>query len=236
MERYGAALAPDCIVLLVTVANDLQDNVEFARRARLSKPPLPSVTPVVNPGAESAGIVRFLKSTYLYRFARPTVRRIVVNVPVARKALLALASPDSEDQPLLVRQWYLDDWVEEGWPLMTEGLLSLKEQAARMGSEFLVTVIPSLPQYDEANGSTMLDLVSESVRADLAANPDRPQQMIREFCETHGIRYAEALPEFRRLARKGEKLRHPNDGHINAAGTDALARVLAQAVRGPDDP
>jgi hypothetical protein len=76
----------------------------------------------------------------------------------------------------------------------------------------------------------MFAMLPQALASTLRADPRRPQRLVAGLCAKYRITYVELLDDFIRLAADGDVLKHPIDGHLNARGTDEIARIVAGAL------
>lgn len=206
----------DAVIFLVTVANDLSDNLRFAGRGESAETDGPA--PRVNP------IWRRIRQLNLYKLARFKVLPHLPGLLVPRASALG-ESPNS------VAVWYANDDLKDDFALMADALLASREACASRGVKMYVSPIPSRAQSVPSVRRILRNTLDPNLLAVIDSDPERPQRMLREFSREHDISYIEVLDEFTELAEAGVRVRYPNDGHLNPRGTSELARILVSALK-----
>lgn len=120
-----------------------------------------------------------------------------------------------------------DEAVDRGYAATAEALRSIRADAARMA----VLAVPRSWQIDESELREMqqaLGVSNEALRL------DRPQEFLRDWCESHGVVFVDPLPRMR-AARADGRLFHAPDAHLAPAGhalvAEALAETLIEAIQ-----
>jgi hypothetical protein len=222
LERAALDWDLDVAIFIVTVANDLSDNVRFTRTEERRKAPAEPAAPA-QPRKRPNPILTWVKGLNLYRLA---VFKVLPHLP----GFLTPAARRFGTVPHSVATWYANDSLEADFALLTGALLRARDSCAERGVKLYITTAPSRSQFVPATIRLMRNTVDPSVLQKVDADPSRPQRMLRAFAEENGIGYVEVVDEFRALADKGARLRHPNDGHLNREGTAELARLLAERI------
>lgn len=215
LEQIALAWEPDAAVFIVTVANDLHDDVNFSKRGRVAE----------QPRKERNAIWCGLAQLRLSAFA---AFKIYPNLP----GFLTPPATWFNIVPPCVAAWYMNEDLEGSFALMTDALSRCKERCTENEVEMYLVAIPARSQFIPAITQLQRKTTERSLLEVIESDRDRPQRMLREFASEHGIHYIEVLGEFRELVEEGAQLRHLRDGHLNAEGTLELARILASSILG----
>jgi hypothetical protein len=218
LEGVAIEWRPDAAVFLVTVPNDLHDDVRFAESAGIRDAPAAPSEPRPRRWAR-------WKRLRLYSFVR---LRVLPHLP----GFLTPPAAWFGDTPLSVAAWYANDDLEADFALMAEALRRSKRVCDENGVAMYLVALPARQQFDPPIIRLLRNTTGPDLLEVIESDPDRPQWMLRSLADESGITYVEILDDFRRLAGlEGRRLKHPHDGHLNAEGTLEVARLLAAAIR-----
>jgi hypothetical protein len=214
LEQVALAWEPDAAVFIVTVANDLTDNVNFVSRGHAPE----------QPPKEPNVILSWFKGLRLYAFAGFKVYPNLPGFLTPPAAWFNIVAPT-------VRAWYVNENLDGDFAVMTDALARSKAICDENGVEMYLAAIPARVQFVPDVIRLLRKMTEPSVLRAVESDPDRPQRMLREFAAERGIPYIEVLTEFQELAEHGAQLRYKRDGHLNTEGTYELARILANGIR-----
>jgi hypothetical protein len=111
----------------------------------------------------------------------------------------------------------------EGWRLMQEALLHMRQEAATFGAQLVVVLIPSKEEV-------YWDVVREDVPV-AAEEIDRPLSLVDEFCNARDIPVCDLRPAFERQAAEYRQLYLRVSGHWNEAGNVLAADTISACLR-----
>ena len=220
LERHGLSLSPDGVLIMMTLHNDVSDNLMYefhtmdpgGLRARpVSSMPLPRYA-IQKLKAYLAGTSQLYQLAY-QTSVRGRVRRGAVQLDRHVASLLRRdSSPD----------------VERGWELT----LALLDKAARLvernGAWLAIGMIPLRVQVDDGAYLEFLD--THGLSADLMQR-DAPQRRVDAWARSRGIPIVDLIPAFKAKATESDEILYlPADGHWSAAGHALAAREIATAL------
>jgi lysophospholipase L1-like esterase len=222
VERHGAAVGPEVVVLGVFVGNDLQNAAPSAPHMEVRDGQL--VLPGERPGLRS----------WLYQRSQLYV--------LAKNALPAAAQRPLRELLGLPEPWALRElrlelelYRPQPTPLVAEGAAAtgaaldrLRALARERGFVVAAVLIPSLVQVDPGAWSAVL----AQLGADTAAHdPAAPTRLLAELLAGRAIPVADAAPALARAIAAGEQPYYPIDRHLTARGHEIVAALVAQTVR-----
>lgn len=169
------------------------------------------------------------KKSLFYRYLLHNVETVAATHPNLVKALFALdLAPSLPREPGIVSAWYDDGWKAR-WA-NTRDILAYFVNWLRKDEPNLEIYIAFLPSPFQVH-----EIFSRIIRANMAQDPnfeafledmDRPQRMLRAFCESKGITFIDTTPALRQVTMAY----FPRDGHLNLIGTDVVARLLLDRI------
>jgi hypothetical protein len=251
-ERTGRLWRPDHLLLLVTLANDLDEILvpvahdyakpvfRAARGGGLAIENVP-VPPRQQGWREPDRETRDEWKLRLPGFLR---RSAVVNVAFLASARFPALKRLFDDVDLLPRRRGERDWAlpqylvpqpparEKAWDLLARILARLKADAARDGADLTVVAIPSIieayPEMWEKAAARHSEFAGH-------LDPDLPQRTITEICERLNISLVDLLPPLREAARTDGALYFPLNLHWTPDGHRTAAQALLAhfGLRGP---
>ncbi len=125
--------------------------------------------------------------------------------------------------------------VEEHWTHVLDHLEQIVLTARRYGQDVAMVFFPSRVQVDPASLDRARELLADSPWAARAAtgafDPDRPQQVLRNFCDAHGIPCFDTTPALRLALSQGD-LYIPRDSHWNVRGNRVAGLAEARFLAG----
>jgi hypothetical protein len=217
-ERYGRKLHPR-VILQALFPNDFNDNVDFEQWTRSDSDDFWSW----RSNREGRGrIAGWLAAHSLaYRLAEGAIRGAGRETYHYKKNGLDLV--------FRVDRWWLgsDDRRAEarlrGWELMQRALLEVDATAQQIGATLVVVLIPTKEEI-------YWNLVRPHVSGAESADPDRPLDVVRDFCQQRGIAYCDLAPALDAEAQRGRQLYLKVSGHWNDDGNTIAARAIAACL------
>jgi lysophospholipase L1-like esterase len=220
LHRVGLDLAPDLVLVAMTLHNDVSDNLELRHHDVVAGEPRPHPR-VDMPLREYAPLeVKgwLAAHSHLYRLITETLRGREI-----RKRVGALSSHVSA---LMRRE--PDERIRLGWSLTRAHLDEIRAETGSRGARTAVFMIPLAVQLSDAAFEQFLashDLTLDQVRL------DQPQQQVEAWGSEAGVPVIDLLPAFRsRTAADSNPLYIPADGHWNQAGHELAAQALAEEL------
>lgn len=173
----------------------------------------------------------FLKDSFFFHFIRSRIEILIAANPELLDILEIFGiTPDLPRAPGIIAGWYNQGW-EERWAVTKDLLHYL---ATIMKTEYqarlYVLFIPSPFQLSEVHKAILLknqekDLRYQAFLTDL----ERPQNLLRSFCEEEDIPFIDAS---RTLRQNGKKLPmyFPREGHFNEHGSQVVADLIYRSI------
>jgi SGNH hydrolase-like domain, acetyltransferase AlgX len=230
LELYRAVLeryAPDVLVLVFWVGNDLADNsFELTRAPRLYFDLDASGRLVQLPFAfEPSPIAGWLdRWSRFYVWQKAAFRQLRGSVHAATRGLepvdLVFAEPEPEP-------------VAHAWAITAALLRAFREETAARGTALLLVAAPSATQvYDDL----WSELEGRAGREDTRVSREHPEVRLAGIAGREGIAFLALLPAFRGAApgrdstRPGEQLYYEGRFHWNDAGNALAARTVHEQL------
>ena len=220
LERYGLDLAPDGVLIMMTLHNDLSDNaaLEFhtlVDSVLVTRPvelmPFPRYM-IQKAKAYLAG------TSHIYRLAYQTSMRQMVQQGAVQL--------DRHVASLLRRETSPE--LEASWALTLALLDRAVSLAERQGAWLAIGMIPLRVQIDDTAFSNLAKANRLSLE-DMAK--EGPQGRVKAWAQSRGVTVIDLLPAFQsEAARSDELLYLPTDGHWSAAGHRLAAEVAARKL------
>lgn len=227
LERYGLRFRPDLVLIVMTLHNDVSDNLAFEHHELRDGTLAPR--PPTQIGPFEWALIRARDSianrSHLYSVYRrlKTVRRSREDASVldAHVASLVSRAPDAS--------------TDVGWEVTRQLLERGQRLAEQSGARFAVALIPLGIQV---SSSWREEFLTAHRLREQDIEIDRPQRLVAEWGARTGVPVIDLLPAFREAARQGASLYLEEDGHWSAAGhalaDDVLAReLLARGLVAP---
>lgn len=216
LKHYGKQLRPR-LVLLGLFPNDFNDNLRFAEWIESDNPDFWEW----RKAREGRGAVLGWLATHSIAY------RLVDSALRSRENKVIRYKKNGLSFLLRTDRWISDDEQEsqrlEGWRLMREALLAMERDAAGIGAQLVVVLIPS---KEEVYWNVVRDDLPAAVE-----EIDRPLGLVADFCEEKGIPVCDLRPAFEREAEKYNQLYLRVSGHWNDAGNTLAADTIADCVR-----
>jgi len=220
LERYGARLSPDLVLVGVTLHNDISDNMK-GNFYKLTDNGL-----VASPVREIPLLeyriwqIRAFFSAHFhsYQLFREWWQSVAIErggTQLSAHVVDVLRTTPSE--PLM-----------KGWKLTHELLRRIQARSREMGAEAAIFLIPLSIQLDEGN---LLRLLSDNNVARDAVSVERPQQLMMAFGQVEKMAVIDLLPSFLAWKRKHDgRLFLKYDGHLTEEGHELAASVVAHGL------
>ena len=236
-RRWADILQPDIIVLLFLVTNDVQDNLcDDGRR----KPCFELDGGMLRKRAEdprAAGLgtnsspAAPMVSSHLVLLLQTQAQNLLVTYPALARLLASVApSLRPRELPPTIVGWYGSRAHAIGWPL-TEALLdALWTDTHSSGVPLILGILPSRPQTTDGYASVIEALYADRPEAaEFRADPERPQRLLTEWADRHGVAVVNPLPA---LSSAADKLSlNVPDGHFSSAANAIIAQEIAPTLR-----
>ncbi len=233
LEDIGLGFRPDVVMVSYYVGNDLTD-VQYRPHFRIER---------AGRGAKWKRAARLL---FFYHFvtefwdrAMPrydweAMRRIGID-----EELIALAKENRRVNPGLLRagverpNYLLDNLLIDtdenraAWDTVTRVLDRILQESRWVGAELVMVIMPQTLQVSDdhvAFYQRMKLRLDDRVRTS-----DRPQALLRDFCQARRIRCLDLLPVFR---RRHDRLYLELDDHLNRGGNTVAADAITQFLLG----
>ncbi len=226
LEHDGVTYAPDLVVLVYFIDNDLPDNgYRVARDRKLDTTRRPFFVPdgqggiTLRPGAapppdQFAGVRQLLRRTVSYN--------LIENFLLWHEAREQEQAQIGKNRPTYLTN-PPDEWEEAWW--VTEQLLGrVQQRSSEMGAEFVVVAAPS---YFQVNADAWRWLVGGDTRERNRYEVDVPNRRLAQIAERQGLRLLDLLPATQPVQDSGGALYFPADGHWTSAGHAFAAGQIA---------
>lgn len=222
-ENQGIFYNPNIVVFLITVSNDLGDNINFLVRNKkfdnFSKAKSYALSAKKN------------HNLYLFEFAKWRLLPFLVKYSFLREIVFTLYKPSTKDLPPLIQEWFYGNIPEEGLTLMKDAFVRIKSFCEQKGIEMIIAAVPTSVQFNTDHEKIMQEMTPASIMSEYDKDKRKPQRIIKEFCENNSIHYVEILDKFIDLSQEEHiALRYPSDGHLNVRGTLEIAKILAAFI------
>lgn len=230
--KDGLEYNPDKVIILVT-SNDLFDNIQYMEEQNklTSNKSKNGKTKVNIPKKMKRDInIRF---DYLYNFTKWQLRPYFLKYSLLRKAVLIFYKPsDSTDLPILIDQWYTNEGIEKGLPLLKQSLSRINSIGKFNNIDIYIAFIPSLPQLNKNYEDIMKAITPQNLLEEYEKDPKRPQRIIMDICLDYSLNYIEILDTLKTISTNSKTLlKHVRDGHLNERGTLEIAKILSKAIQ-----
>jgi hypothetical protein len=216
LERYGMRLKPR-LVLVAVFANDFNDNLDFDAWTRSGDPNFWTWRSRL----EGRGAIGrwFADHSEVYRLIDAAVR--------ADRTKSYRYKDGRLDLVFRTDRWWLpspngdrERERERGWELMQHALRAMQADAASIGAEFGVVLIP-------AKEEVYWDIVRAHLPNKGTVEVDHPLEVVRRFCVENGIHVCDLTAALQSQAHGGRQLYLRVSGHWNDDGNTVAASALA---------
>jgi hypothetical protein len=245
LRRYGDRVRPDTVVLVVYHANDLLNNeITLAGRSTISAGDY--FRPYLVPDGDG-GLTRRYALPWRGRMRRSVLFRVLERRANAGRSAeemrIQIAGDPYTDYEERLRNGDLperhfeifreprpgDPW-SAAWSTTEALFVAMRAEAARLGADFQIAVIPNLLQvvqtsFSKAHDTRLASLGREPLVSML--DLDLPERRMEELFHRTGIAHVQMLDAYRALAREGRATVFVSDGHIDGAAQTALGRAIA---------
>lgn len=226
-KRVGLAYEPDVLIVGFT-QNDVDQGANRRNIERANNPPK-DPEPDEDKGQRS--VQRYIaEHSALYKFVsdRVNTNRTLISLLVDLGVKAPLAGINGIDNNLKTALRDYSPELEKEFAMVRDKLLELKQTTDQAGVRLIVVAIPAKQAIDQvAFEQSIMRSVFEPDDFDL----DKPYRLLATFAEEAGFEFVDPVPAFRERASNPEVLYLKRDVHLNAAGHEALARVLAAYLR-----
>lgn len=125
-------------------------------------------------------------------------------------------------------QTWNDVW-EDAWKITQQVLVQFAHDLAEQKITFLIVAIPDHIQVNPAIQQEALAL--HQAMQQHQWNWEKPNQLLREFCQGQGIPLIDLFPQFQStITQNGPPLYYHDDGHWNADGHHLAAEIIARQL------
>ena len=132
-----------------------------------------------------------------------------------------------------------------GWRLTRDAILVMRQASRDAGAEFIVMFLPFKSQVywpllersltsDDLHHALAFYLEGNGRPIDVAAmrrNRLAQNAMLRDLCESAGIRFLDMTPALERRVESGDNVYFPDESHLNELGHAIVAESLASFLR-----
>jgi lysophospholipase L1-like esterase len=218
--RHGKAVGPDLVLLVMTLHNDITDNLrqrfhEIVDGKLYERPPVP------------LPLATFLAYKVKSALARNShAYQIFLSASHARENTREALLLDRSVADILMTQ--SNARMERGWALTGALIRKLHGDAERIRAGMALVLIPISHQMSENTLDAFL--VRHGIRKDDSILLDRPQRLARAIAEREGFPAVDLLPEFQRWSATHRESLFLDDGHWNVQGHALAASVSADSL------
>ena len=223
-ERTGLDYDPDVMIVGFT-QNDVDQGANLGNIAAANKPR--------EDANDSARVERrrsiqevVAQNSALYKFVsdRVNTNKSLVEFFIRLGLKAPLAGADGIDNNLKTGLIDYPPDLEQAFAAALAKLRELKGVTDREGVRLIVVAIPARQAIEPV---MFRQSISRSKFEVEDFDLDKPYRKLAEFARQEGIEFIDPVAAFRERAKKPEALYLERDVHLNAAGHDELARVLA---------
>lgn len=231
-ERLAAAVAPDLVILVFFVGNDLQDNA-----CAVYNP----TRPCFRLDDEQAGLVLDLpdrnviesyeqteerRSWYklqLASFLRSRLKNFLHTRPELFGAFRWGGDPQTASP--MIESWYVSETFDPGWPVTIGILNRFTTFNSENGIRLAIVVLPDISQVSADYAQLLAERYHLSpAGVAFEADPLLPQRLLTEWGMQTGVLVIDPLAEFASGSKVNEL--YLPDWHLSAIGNERLARVI----------
>ena len=221
MQIFAKDFRPQIVLLSYYAGNDLT-NEQYRR------PPSNPVKRLLKP---------FLVNFYLFHFYNEVEEKLKT------RGAAQAAAPLAENRPVnpwllklaLERPNYILDNVlmeteenRRAWEKVKEILERIDARTKSMGARLAVIVFPHTAQVNRSHFAFFESLGFRIDEGTLSSN--RPQALMKEFCEKRKIPCLDLLPDFQ-ASGAGEEFYRENDDHLNEKGSKFAEERIFNFIR-----
>jgi len=222
-------------IVLVFFTNDILDNVGLEYGSAGPDPRKP-VFFIEEDGSlnyrnpadpENKKVSASLGSRSLFaRFLKQRVELLVARYPWLVDVASTLGySPTLPRVPGIINGWYTPGW-EDNWAVTESILLEFQKRAKELtGNDLTVAFIPSPIQIEPVFKTILKPLDHNESVMGFRDNPNRPQEVLENFCLTHGIEFIDTTSAL--ISNPGAGPAYfLREGHLNVLGS----RIVGQTI------
>lgn len=220
VRRVGAQWKPDLVLVGLTLANDVNDNLN--ERFHLLVNDKLQARPVSQLSSLQYGLWQakaYLAShSHLYQILRLGWHYKKMEAEGLQLASHMMDQLSEKPNPRL----------EKGWKLTFELLKEMDAASQNIGGKLAVFLIPMSIQVDPQSNEVLAKKHHYSWDS---FRLERPQRLMQEFGEKYGVEVIDLLPSFLRCQnREGHLLVLKQDGHWTEKGHTVAATVVSNAL------
>ena len=243
-ELNNRGYDPGRKIVLVFFTNDILDNVGLDYRSANRKSQQPAFfiekdgslnyTKPVDPNNSKVSISLSSKSLFA-RFLKQRAELIAAKYPSVLNIASAFGyTPNLPRVPGLVNGWYYRGW-EDRWAITEHILLEFQKVTKNLtGNDLTIAFIPSPIQVEPVFKKMLKSFDQNAPVQDFRSNPNRPQDVLRSFCETHGIEFIDMTPSLVSNDKSGPAY-FLREGHLNVVGSNIVGRGIFNSLKSNTD-
>jgi hypothetical protein len=219
-RAYGRQYRADMVMVLFHVGTDFRNNMS-PQRGRVRKGRLVPTYPYSNFN-RAMKILENHSATYnalLYLLRQDKRIRGMLH----KVGLMRCAYPQHVS---MYRRFYTSE-QRQAVENTLEAIDGIKHLCEDEGSQFLLCVVPDRLQVEDDYFSYYLGCLGEKT-VDFDRN--KPNELLRAYCDQHSIHLIDLLDDFRRLYETGQRVYLEHDIHWDEAGRAEAARKVGDGV------
>jgi len=219
LEAYALKYSPDEVILMLTVGNDIRDNL------LLNSTLIAANKPAKIWGFDYSPIKFFLRQhfhtfAFLVDASRVIKQNLLTKIRSISSAKTASISKNIYDYDFEIYYQNYSTEINHGFSKTEEALLQIK----KMSPKLTVFLIPTTFQVDEFRAQKFIELHKQH-----NVNLTKPMDILVTFCNNHNITIINPLPEFQKH-NINNTFFWKYDGHLNKNGHTLVADLLYQDI------
>lgn len=229
MKARGMIFKPDITVLFYYTGNDLTDiQYDIEEKDSFKN----RITNFIRPLSYNLYLYHFYKEkkNVLFpkmfdysKFSKNGIDRGMVSLAKAQKVNPWLLELSLKDKDYLLENILIESEDSiRAWDRTKELLGQIQALCNKLNSEFVIVIFPSTVQVNKSHYAFYKSLMFNIDDSMTLSN--RPQALLRDFCEEKKIHCLDLLPYFK--AEPGKELYTENDDHLNEIGNTLSARII----------